>query len=104
MRTIADAQALIVVDVQRAFVVGEHAVPGAGPLTSAVTYQLQAARAARSLVVHLQNDGAHDAPDAPGSDGWHLVSQVVPGEHVVRKTGDDGFEEATSNRSCAAQG
>lgn len=65
----ADAQALIVVDMQRAFVVGEHAVPGAEGLLTAVNRQLENARAAGCLVVHLQNDGARDAPDALGTDG-----------------------------------
>ena len=90
----ADAQALIVVDMQRAFVVGEHAVPDAGTLLTAVNRQLEDARAAGCLVVHLQNDGARDAPDAPGTDGWHLVSGVSTGERVVSKTQDDGFAES----------
>lgn len=90
----AEAQALIVVDLQRAFVVGGHAVPDAVPLLTAVTRQLENARAAGCLVVHLQNDGARDAPDAPGTDGWHLVSDVSPGERVVSKTQDDGFAES----------
>ena len=89
----ADAQALVVVDMQCAFVVGEHAVPDAGPLRTAVDRQLENARAAGCLVVHLRNDGAPGAPDAPGTDGWQLVSDVAPGERVVSKTKDDGFAE-----------
>src|SRR6476646_3460182 len=91
MSVSADAQALLVVDMQRAFVVGEHAVPDAGPLVAAVDRQLEKARAAGCLVVHLQNDGAPGTPDAHGTDGGHLVSVVPPGERVVSKTQDDGF-------------
>lgn len=87
----ADAQALVVVDMQCAFVVGDHAVPDAAPLRTAVSRQLENARAAGCLVVHLHNDGPPDAPDAPGTDGWHLVSDVACGERIVSKTQDDGF-------------
>ena len=87
----ATAHALVVVDMQHAFVVGAHAVPDAPRLLSAVEQQLHSARAAGCLVVHLQNDGAPSAPDAPHSDGWRLVADVLPGEHVVRKSQDDGF-------------
>ena len=93
MSVSADAQALLVVDMQCAFVVGEHAVPDAGSLRTAVNRQLENARAAGCLVVHLRNDGAPDAPDAPGTPGWHLVSDVSLGEHVLSKTKDDGFAE-----------
>ena len=93
MSVSADAQALVVVDMQCAYVVGEHAVPEAAPLRTAVNRQLENARAAGCLVVHLQNDGAPGAPDARGTDGWNLVSDVSLGERVVSKTKDDGFAE-----------
>jgi nicotinamidase-related amidase len=91
MSVSADAQALVVVDMQRAFLVGDHAVPDADRLRAAVTRQLENARAAGCLVVHLRNDGAPGTPDAPGTAGWHLVSDVSPGERVLSKTTDDGF-------------
>ena len=56
--------------------------------------RLENARAAGCLVVHLQDDGARDAPDAPGTDGWQLVSHVSPGERIVSKTDDDAFAES----------
>lgn len=88
----AAAHALVVVDVQRAFVAGPHAVPAAATLLAAVEHQLDRARAADCLVVHLQNHGAPGAPDAPGTDGWRLAHETAPGETVIGKTDDDGFE------------
>ncbi len=85
-------EALIVVDVQRAFVYGSAAVPASPALLGAVNTLLDAARAAGALVVHLQNDGAPGADDEPGTDGWQLHLTPDAGEIVVRKTGDDGFE------------
>lgn len=89
----ADAHALVIVDLQRAFIVGEHAVPDARRLLTAVNGQLEQARAAGCLVVHLQNHGAPGAPDARGTDGWHLANPVAAGELVLSKTQDDGFAE-----------
>jgi nicotinamidase-related amidase len=86
------AHALVVVDLQRAFVVGPHAVPAAATLLAAVEHQLERARAAGSVVVHLQNHGDPGAPDAPGTDGWRLAHEIAPGETVIGKTDDDGFE------------
>ncbi len=87
----APAEALIVVDMQRAHVTGTHAVPDAGLLVTVVDRLVARARDAGALVVHLQNDGGIDAVDEPGSPGWALVAQPVPGEQVIRKSGDDGF-------------
>ncbi|MDQ2850573.1 MAG: isochorismatase family protein [Actinomycetota bacterium] len=86
-----DVQALVVVDVQRAFVEGRSAVPDAERLLSAIKIQLAAARAARAQVVYLQNDGTSETGDAPGTDGWELALEPDAGELVIRKAKDDGF-------------
>ena len=87
------ADALIVVDVQAAFVLGPRAVVGAEPLVENIRLLLCRARATGALVIHLQNDGADGAPDEPGTAGWELALPVQMGdtELVVRKTKDDGF-------------
>ncbi len=85
------AEALIVVDVQRAFVCGPGAIPGASRLTAAVDLLITRARDAGALVIHLQNDGAAGSVDEPGSPGWALVSEPRADEPVVRKHEDDGF-------------
>ncbi len=85
------AEALIVVDVQRAFVVGSTRVPSAEALTSAISRLLALARGAGALVVHLQNDGCVGAVDEPGTDGWELFFTPAPGELVFRKRNDDAF-------------
>jgi nicotinamidase-related amidase len=59
---------------------------------TALDQQLERARAAGALVVHLQNHGDSGAPDAPGTDGWRLAYETSPGEPVIGKTDDDGFE------------
>ena len=86
--------ALVVVDLQTAFVSGSDAVPGAAGLLDRVRGLLDRARAAGAVVVHLQNDGPPGADDEPGTPGWELFLPVQPGarEHVVRKPRDDGFD------------
>jgi nicotinamidase-related amidase len=86
--------ALIVVDMQMAFVHGPHAVPGGAELVERIGRTLGHARAAGALVVHLQNDGPDGAPDEPGTAGWEPALPLEPGEleFLVRKAADDGFE------------
>ncbi|OPC78640.1 cysteine hydrolase [Embleya scabrispora] len=86
--------ALIIVDVQVAFVTGEGAVPDAARVVDRVGALLTEARARGSLVVHLQNDGPVGADDETGSPGWELMLPVRlgPREVVIRKTEDDGFD------------
>lgn len=86
-----DVQALLVVDMQRAFVQGADAVPAAPGLLTAVKTQLSRARAAGAQVVHLQNDGTSETGDEPGSHGWELALEPVEGESLIRKTEDDAF-------------
>ncbi|WP_406055947.1 isochorismatase family protein [Streptomyces sp. NBC_01077] len=87
--------ALIVVDVQAAFVTGDGAVPAAARLVDRTTDLLARARRDGALVVHLQNDGLPGAEDEPHTPGWELHHPVEPGprELVIRKPHDDGFEE-----------
>ncbi|HEY0937114.1 MAG TPA: isochorismatase family protein [Trebonia sp.] len=86
-------QALIVVDVQAAFVYGAGAVPAAARLLPAVSALLSAARESGALVVQLQNDGPPGAADEPGTPGWELFlpARRRGAEHVIRKGTDDGF-------------
>ena len=86
------AECLVLVDLQRASVLGESAVPAADSLMSAVNGLLDRAREAAVRVVFLQNDGAPGTVDEPGAAGWELAIQPKEGEFVVHKTGDDGFE------------
>ena len=86
--------ALIIVDMQSAFVSGANAVPDAPRLLDRTTELLDRARAAGAVVVHLQNDGPPGADDEPDTPGWELYLPVKPGprEHVIRKPRDDGFD------------
>ncbi|MGW7078369.1 isochorismatase family protein [Streptomyces sp. NPDC054866] len=88
-------QALIVVDMQAAFVTGADAVPEAVRVLDRTSDLISRARAAGALVVQLQNDGEPGAVDEPGAPGWqiHLPADTDRGERVLRKTVDDGFEE-----------
>ncbi|HUB38799.1 MAG TPA: isochorismatase family protein [Streptosporangiaceae bacterium] len=88
----APVDCLILVDLQAAFVTGPDAVPDAAVLLAAATDLLDRARQARSLIVHLQNDGAPGAQDEPGTPGWALHLEPGAGATVVRKATDDGFE------------
>jgi nicotinamidase-related amidase len=86
-----EADVLIVVDVQHAFVTGAGAIPAAADVLVAVDRLVQRARDAGSLIVHVQNDGPHGAVDEPGTPGWALAISPLPTESVIRKRGDDSF-------------
>ncbi|MCA6093968.1 cysteine hydrolase [Streptomyces sp. SCA3-4] len=91
--------ALLVVDVQSAFVSGAEAVPDAARLLDRVGHLIAAARASGAFVVHLRNDGPPGASDEPGTPGWrlHLPVEEGPAEIVIGKTEDDGFYETPLN-------
>lgn len=86
--------ALVVVDAQRGLLDGETAVPHAINVIDHIRTVLASARSAGALVVHLQNDGAPGTPDEPGMPGWFIHPHVAPepGELVLRKRRDDGFD------------
>lgn len=88
------AEALLVVDVQSAFVSGAGALPAAARLLDRTADLIARARRSGALVVHIQNDGPPGADDEPHTPGWQLHHPIEPGptEVVIRKTEDDGFE------------
>jgi streptothricin hydrolase len=90
---VQQAEALLIVDMQVAFVTGNAAVPGHAGLVEAVQTAIDAARAATTPVIFLQNDGAPGTVDAPHQPGWELHFPPLTHEIVVRKTMDDGFEQ-----------
>ncbi|MFZ4300072.1 isochorismatase family protein [Streptomyces cinereoruber] len=98
--------ALIVVDVQAAFVTGGGAVPDADRLVDRTTELIARARRAGALVVHLQNDGPPGSEDEPHTPGWELHHRVEPGprELVIRKPEDDGFRRTPLGRVLADAG
>ncbi|WP_298326530.1 isochorismatase family protein [Haloactinopolyspora sp.] len=89
-RPIADA--LVVVDVQHAFVYGARAVPAAQQLLTVVDDLLVRARSAGVTVVLVQNDGPPGAPEEPETPGWALAVERGDGDLLVRKEADDAFE------------
>ena len=103
---ITPVDALIVVDIQSAFVSGENAVPDAPRLLDRTTQLLDRAREAGAVVVHLQNDGPPGADDEPDTPGWELYLAVKPGprEHVIRKPRDDGFDATSLGQILIAGG
>lgn len=86
------ADALLVVDMQNAFVQGLDAVPDHVRLTSMVEVLLDRARSAWAPVIFLQNDGPAGAPDEPLHAGWKLYFPPRSGELIIRKTNDNGFD------------
>ncbi|MFS8048273.1 isochorismatase family protein [Rhizobium sp. BR 314] len=90
---LSPVDALVVVDVQSAFVQGAEAVPGHEVLLSMISVLLTEARSAGAPVIFLQNDGEPGAVDEPLQAGWELHFPHLPGESVIRKVGDDGFED-----------
>ncbi|WP_434599611.1 cysteine hydrolase family protein [Streptomyces sp. A5-4] len=98
--------ALLVVDVQTAFVSGADSVPEAPRLLERTKDLITRARTAGALVVHLQNDGAAGSDDEPRTPGWELFLPVAEGprEAVIRKTADDGFHETPLGEQLDAAG
>lgn len=72
------AEALVVVDVQRAFISGADAVPDLLSLQRAVGRLLERAREKAVPIIFVQNDGEKGAPDEPGTDGWQLFFDASP--------------------------
>ncbi|MFI6964715.1 cysteine hydrolase family protein [Streptomyces sp. NPDC050255] len=99
-------QALLVVDVQKAGVTGDRAVPGAAGLLERTADLIARARRNGALVVHLQNDGAPGSGDEPHTPGWALHLPVRTGrtEFVIRKTRDDGFAGTSLGSVLSAAG
>jgi len=85
------ATALIVVDMQAAFVHGEGASPQMPTVLPAVDKQLRSARSAGALIVFLQNDGQRGAQDEPNAPGWRLALEPSTDDVVIRKLEDSGF-------------
>ena len=85
--------ALVLIDVQQGLLDGEQAIPNAAGVLDRLGTLLAAARAAETLIVHLQNDGAPETSDEPGTPGWLIHPKMAPkpGETVIRKIQDDGF-------------
>ena len=90
--SINTVDALVVVDVQNAFVSGPEAVPGHKLLISRVELLLSLARLAKAPVIFLQNDGPVGAIDEPFQPGWALFFPPQPHEKIVRKKKDNGFD------------
>jgi nicotinamidase-related amidase len=91
---VTSATALLMIDAQQGLLDGEAAIPDAAAVINRLVKVLAAARSAGTLIVHLQNDGAPGTLDEPGTPGWHIHPKVAPapGEVVLRKTRDDGFD------------
>lgn len=89
----AVAHAVMVIDMQRAFVDGPGAIPRIGTVLKAAQRQIDAARAAGALVVFLQNDGEAGEPDQSETAGWELAIEPESRDVVVRKRHDNGFAE-----------
>lgn len=98
------ADALLVIDVQNAFVQGSEAVPGHVTLLSMVEVLLDSARPAWAPVIFLQNDGPAGALDEPFQAGWKLYFPPQSGEVVIRKTNDDGFDDTDLDAILTALG
>ncbi|MFE5590500.1 isochorismatase family protein [Streptomyces sp. NPDC056549] len=98
--------ALIVVDVQSAFVTGEGAVPAAGRIVDRTSDLIERARRDGAFIAHLQNDGPPGAEDEPHTPGWELHHAVKPGpaEVVIRKPHDDGFEDTALGEALTGAG
>ena len=99
------ATGLLVVDAQQGLLQGEKAIPQADLVIDRLAFLLAGARSAGAVVIHLQNDGAPGSPDEPETPGWLIHRKLTPepGEVLLRKKQDDGFENTELQRilECA---
>lgn len=84
---------LLLIDVQRNMLEPPQPVPGAAGVTAAIADLLAGARSAGAAVIHVRNNGGSDDPDAPGTRGWELVHDALPGEALLDKRVADAFED-----------
>jgi nicotinamidase-related amidase len=98
--------ALVMIDAQQGLLDGEAAIPGAAGVIDRLVKLLAAARSAGTPIIHLQNDGAPGTLDEPGTPGWLIHPKVAPkpGELVLRKTRDDGFDGTELEEVLARKG
>jgi nicotinamidase-related amidase len=89
---VAMADALMVVDVQKALMSGPHAVPDHVRLEKAIRVLLERARFTGVPIIFLQNDGDLGSPDEPGQPGWELFFELHDGDLVLAKDKNDGFD------------
>ncbi|WP_340540556.1 isochorismatase family protein [Nocardioides sp. GXZ039] len=87
----AACTALVVVDVQHAFLGADPPPADAAGLLAALTTLLGSARAAGATVIHIRDLGTADSRFPTTGAGRDLVLAVHPGEVVVEKTDDDAF-------------
>src|SRR5215211_6492623 len=83
---ITPVTALVMIDAQQGLLDGETAIPHAAGVIDRLVKLLAAARSARTLIIHLQNDGAPGTLDEPGTPGWLIHPKIAPepGELVLR--------------------
>lgn len=86
-------RALLLVDAQMNMLEGPSPVPDAGRMRLVLQALLTEARTVGAAVVHVQNNGGPDDPDAPGTPGWELVFPVQQSELVIQKTQGNAFSE-----------
>src|ERR1035438_6377974 len=82
---------LLLVDVQKNMLEPPEPVPDADAIGQAIKDLLGRARLTGTTVIHIRNSGGDGDPDAPGTPGWDLVHEVVPGEYTVDKSECDAF-------------
>jgi nicotinamidase-related amidase len=85
------ASALLLVDVQKNMLHPPDPVSDAPAVAAAIDRLLAGARTAGAVVVHVRNNGGPDDPDAPGTTGWELATEVLEGEHIVDKHESNSF-------------
>ena len=103
---ITPVTAFVLIDAQQGLLDDEAGIPDAAAVLDRLVGLLAAARSAGTLIIHLQNDGAAGSLDEPGTPGWFIHPKVAPepGEVVLRKVRDDGFDGTVLEDVLAHEG
>jgi nicotinamidase-related amidase len=89
--------ALLIIDAQvNMFAAGSSVFEGEKILNTLCSMVFRA-RAARMLVIYVQNNGTENDPDMPGTLGWQIHPALTPekGDLVIQKNTPDSFHGTT---------
>jgi nicotinamidase-related amidase len=97
--------ALLIIDVQSALCVGEHAAFDAAAVIGRINAVAERVRAAAGTVVVIQHESA-DGAFAHGSPGWQLAPALAtaPSDLRLRKRATDSFHQTELQAILAERG
>jgi nicotinamidase-related amidase len=97
--------ALLIIDVQQALCVGEHAAFESARVIDRINLVTRKARAVGALVIVIQHESLN-GPLAYGTEGWQVASalETQPTDTYIRKKATDSFHQTNLHAVLQAKG